>query len=65
MIIYSNVKEVYNLSNNCGGALDMENVFRYIEVHAIRCVSFLKDICTFEATAYDKGELDKMADYMP
>lgn len=42
----------------------MENVFRYIELHAIRYVSFLKDICTFEATAYDKGELDKMADYM-
>ena len=42
----------------------MEQVFGYIEKNADRYITFLKDICTFEATAYDKAELDRMADFM-
>jgi glutamate carboxypeptidase len=42
----------------------MDKIFSYIEQNADRYVAFLKDICSFEATAYDKQELDRMADFM-
>lgn len=35
-------------------------VFKYIEAESEKFTHFLCDICSFEATAYDKEEIDKM-----
>jgi len=42
----------------------MKPIFEYIETNLQKYVDFLRDICSFEATAYDKAELDRMADFM-
>ena len=42
----------------------MKQIFEYIETNLQKYVDFLRDICSFEATAYDKAELDRMADFM-
>ena len=42
----------------------MKQIFEYIETNLQKYVDFLRDICSFEATAYDKEELDRMSDFM-
>ena len=42
----------------------MNEIFNYIDSHAEEYTQFLKKICSFEATAKDKKEIDKMLDYI-
>lgn len=39
-------------------------IFDYIDKHSEEYAEFLKDICSFEATAYDKDEINKMVDFI-
>jgi glutamate carboxypeptidase len=41
-----------------------ENVFDFIEAQSDKYTKFLFDICSFEATAYEKEEIDKMIDFI-
>ncbi len=42
--------------------MTLENVFSYVEKNTEKYVNFLFDICTLEGTAYDKKDLDALAD---
>lgn len=41
-----------------------KQAFAYVEGHAPAYLDFLERICSFEATARDKAELDRMLDYI-
>ena len=38
--------------------------FQVIDEHQQQYVSFLQQICSFEARAYDKEEIDRMVDFI-
>lgn len=40
--------------------MDKKSVFEYIEKNSDKYTQFLYNICSFEATAYDKEEIDKL-----
>ena len=42
----------------------VKELFSYIDTHLEEYVEFLKNICSFEATAMDKKEIDNMLDYI-
>jgi hypothetical protein len=41
-----------------------KQAFTYVEQQAPAYLDFLEGICSFEATAADKPELDRMLDYI-
>lgn len=44
--------------------MKVQDLLKSIDAQSQEYVSFLKDICTFEATAWEKEELDKMVDFI-
>lgn len=42
----------------------LKTLFDFIDAKAEEYTQFLEKICTFEARAYDKAEIDKMVDYI-
>lgn len=42
----------------------IKNLFDYIDMHYKEYVQFLENICSFEATAWDKEEIDNMLNYI-
>ena len=44
--------------------MKLQKAFAAIEAHHADATSFLKEICSFEGTAADKAEIDRMADYV-
>ena len=44
--------------------MNSNDIFQLIELDTDRYISFLAKICSFEARAYDKAEIDRMVDYI-
>lgn len=44
--------------------MDKQQIFDHIEKNGNKYTDFLYNICSFEATAYDKEEMDKLIDYI-
>lgn len=44
--------------------MNTTDVFQLIELNTDRYISFLAQICSFEARAYDKAEIDRTVDYI-
>lgn len=44
--------------------MNTNEAFQHIELSADHYISFLAQICSFEARAYDKAEIDRMIDYI-
>lgn len=49
---------------NIRGVTKVNDLFNYIDSQAEEYIDFLKNICSFEGTARDKNEIDKMLDYI-